>query len=260
MAGHKITIEIVGTTNRVPVDDFLRALEGILAALELTEKVISGLDKPTIHFDVVKLHHSNPTVELEAHAEPSKRDFSGPTIQKFLGTVNGLKRGHVPKWMDLERLETYREVAGTIGKNIQHVVVKNSRKAADITPQYRDKVEKIIGPDQYEIGSVTGTLEMLSIHQGNRFALYPRIGPKRVVCNFKPEQFPEIQAAIGRDVEAFGTLKFKARSKFPHEMDVDQIEVKPLRSTLRLMDLKAAADLATEEEPDDFILALANDW
>jgi len=161
----------------------------------------------------------------------------------------------------MEALETYKELAGTIGKDIQHVVVTNSKKSADITPQYRDRLEKIIGPDQYELGSVVGRLEMLSIHQGNRCALYPKIGPKRVVCNFADEWLPTVQGAIGRFVEAFGTLKYKARSKFPHEMDAEEIVVRPKQSDMpRLQDLKAAAELATEEAEDDFTLALANDW
>lgn len=261
MAANRITIEIVGAAGRVPIENFLRGLEAIIAALERTEVEISGLEKSTIQFDLTKLHSSNPTVELEAHVPPRHRDYTGRTIQKFLGTVNAITQGRIPKWMDLEALETYKELAGTIGKDIQQVKVKNSRKAADITPKFRDRIEKMIGPDQYELGSILGRLEMLSIHQGNRFALYPRIGPKRIVCNFKDKWLETVQGAIGRNVEAFGTLKYKARSKFPHEMDVDDIEVKPRQSDIpSLQTLKSEADLATEEISDDFMLALANDW
>jgi hypothetical protein len=145
--------------------------------------------------------------------------------------------------------------------DVQRVVVTNSEKAADITPQYKDRIDKIIGPDQFEIGSAVGRVETLSIRQGNRFALYPRVGPKGIVCNFEERWLPVVRNAIGRDVEAFGTLRYKALSKFPHEMDIDDIEVKPRRSDMpNLQELKAAADLATEEPADDFMLALANEW
>lgn len=261
MAHNRMTIEIVGIEKKMPFEEFLRELQSILAALQKTETEISGLEKSTLRFDLIDLHHSNPTIELEAASPPQYRDFSGRTIQKFLITVNEIGRGRVPKWMDIEALETYKELATSVGKDIQHIVLKNSKRAADITPQYRDRIAKIIGPNQNEVGSVVGSLEMLSIHKGMRFALYPRIGPKRIVCNFEDRWLPTVQSAIGRTVEAFGILKFKARSQFPHEMDVEDLEVRPLKSERQsLSELKAVADAAMEEKPDDFVLALDNDW
>src|SRR5207249_4808368 len=144
MASNKIEIQIQpGPSGRLRLQDFVRGLDAIIAALRATELTITGLDRPQTEFDVVDLHHSKPTVVIQGYTSPLQRDYSGRTIKRFIGAVNDITRGRAPKWMDLDVLETYKDLAEPLNENVHHVVITNSKKRADITPRYKERIEKI---------------------------------------------------------------------------------------------------------------------
>ena len=105
-------------------------------------------------------------------------------------------------------------------------------------------------------GALSGRIEAISFHTlPYGFTLYPIVGPQRVRCNFPPKQKNEAIAAIDKYVTVFGTLKYRHKSIYPHEIDVEHIETPPPEETLpRLSELKGIApDLTQGLTPEDYV-------
>jgi hypothetical protein len=106
-------------------------------------------------------------------------------------------------------------------------------------------------------------LEQINIHEAaNVFHIYPETGPKKVTCRFPSALYDDAVSAVGKRVEVFGTLKYRARATFPHEIAVRQIETFPPTHELPdWEDLRGRAPDATGGLPSEvFVRGLRDGW
>jgi hypothetical protein len=145
---------------------------------------------------------------------------------------------------------------------VRGMTIRVGRSKVAITEKFRANMDKIIGPDEIELGSIRGMLEAINLHNTNRCNVFPLVGPKKVVCTFPQHLRPQIIAGIDRYVSVIGTLQYKQWSMYPHAIDVSEIEVLPVDADLpTLADLRGSAPDATGDmSSEDFVEALRDEW
>lgn len=73
------------------------------------------------------------------------------------------------------------------------------------------------------LGSVSGHVKALNIHEKREFYVYPGSGP-RIACRFPENMFGQVQKAIGRYVTVHGEVDYDDTGTFPTLVAVDRIE------------------------------------
>jgi hypothetical protein len=80
------------------------------------------------------------------------------------------------------------------------------------------------------IGSIDGTLEIISIHNRPRFTIYGR-NALRVECLFPEAMLPDVKAALGERVSIRGRIRYR-RDGLPATVEASCL--RPLRSSASL--------------------------
>ena len=125
------------------------------------------------------------------------------------------------------------------------------------------RVDTALAVDEECEGSIEGMLEQINLHLGaNTFHIYPDVGPRKVTCHFPTKLYDDAVSAVGRRVEVSGTLRYRARGEFPHQIAVTQIEVFPPVSELPDWDdLRGRAPDATGGlSTEEFVRELRDGW
>jgi hypothetical protein len=183
------------------------------------------------------------------------------SIKQIRGT--GLRKPRPgPEHLDLPTLEAYRDLAGVLDKSVSKVLIKNTKQRVTIDRTFKGEVVRIIGPDSMMLGSITGKLEKINLHNTTQFNIYPAIGPSHVVCDFSADLRQDVKSAIDEMVTVFGKLRYKKWSKFPYAVSVDRIKPHlpygnlPTLADLRGISPNATGDLSSEE----FVRHVRHEW
>lgn len=245
----------------VRLTDFLRQLDSVRKALRHTEGLLETGEREQVYYRIIDAHRESPlTVTLEGVAEkPSK--FPGQVVGKFLSSINEIKKsGKIPKDFDYPTAEAYLEITAPQRQHVSSLILANGRRRITIDHQYREKISKAIGPDEFVEGSVTGTLDTVRLHNRTAFEVFPTVGPKRVVCHFRPDMKEKVKHALESYVCVYGRLRYKHWDKFPHAIDASDLEVFPPDDQLpKLSDLKGAIpDLTGGLEAHEFLDTIRN--
>ncbi len=264
MAARRITIKVLGAEEdrgHVRLSEFIRQLDVIRAALRQTERHLAGSDESLVYWRVVDLRHESPaTVVLED--VPVRRKGNAQTIpprvvERFVHDLGEIRAGHaIPrKERDLALLESYRDVAGLVDRNVQTLTITGAKRTVKITPKFKDNLERIIGPDESAQGSISGVLEAINLHNALKFQIYPVVGASRVLCHFAEAQKAQVIAGLDKYVRVTGRVLYKSWSQHPHAVHVDQVEIFPPDDELpTLHSLRGTAPDATSGVPADVFI------
>lgn len=267
MANRRITIQIKGDpsdNDGLRFYDFISQLEAIRNSLSRLETEIAEPGSTPIQYKVVDLTHQSPaTVVLEVVPPRKGRDVTALVADRFIERIKYIKSGVLPTNIDSDMLEPFRRIGPPIlrpqkkepaKRHLSLVSIATESDRVDVTESLEPEIEKIVGPDEFEYGTISGDLELINIHADvNTFRIYPVVGPKKVDCHFKKDNLQKAISGIGRYVEVRGELRYKQRDKFPYAVNATEIEVFPEEQDLpSILDLrgiapKATGDLTSEE-------------
>lgn len=247
MATKKIIIELKGMhvdDERIRLEDFVSQLDAFSEALKQTDRIVSGKDKPTAYYMIDDLSYTSPfRVVLGVYPIDAAEDFSEELVDRFSKGMKDLSRGVVPTDYDYDILESYRELSKKIDKGISYLVVATNGDSLNINQDFQSRVQLVQGPDELVNGSISGKIEAINLHSGaNEFRIYPNVGPKKLTCHFPKKLIEKAVSAVNQHVTVFGVLKHKARSRYPYEINVNDIQISPPIETLpTLSDLRGIA-------------------
>lgn len=261
MAGKRITIELRGMhedDEHVLLDEFASELVAISNALKNIEKIVTKKSKPTINYRVVDLSHSSPAkILLEAQPIDPEVDYSDEVVDKFYNGLDSIsKKGQAPADFDYHTLEAFKSIGKKVKKTISRLVVSTNGHSCNIAEDFQSKVQVIQGPDEEIKGSISGKVEYINLHgRANVFNIYPSVGPSKIKCNFPKRLLNLAVSSVNKYVTVLGKIKYKARTQFPLEIDVDEIEIrKQVKDFPKLADLKGIAPDITEGlSPTEFV-------
>jgi hypothetical protein len=273
MAG-KIIIELEGDHadhGDIRLGALAEQLESLRKALTYAEQHAAiGGKRTAIYYRVVDLHHSKPTLEIEAVAEDPLDDRTSAVIYEFSTRLRQIHTGTVPDNVPVEELEAYGEIAPKPERHMRGIVIGFDAPTAiapyeplRVTREFEEKVAALIGPEEVAWGTMTGFLDALNLHERNVFYLWPRVGPKRLHCTFNRIIRDDVKAAIEHYVQASGRIHYRRRDDAARSMssvyNVEVLDAAPEGS--RLSDLRGIApEITGGMDTRDFVDSYDEDW
>lgn len=242
----------------------LKKFEALKSALRATDRVISQGNQ-MFDYRVVNLSHSSPsTMEVDpVPLEMEAVEDSTLLVDTFFGVLKGIQESsQIPAGFGYNDLKHFKRLEPET-KAVPEVVISRNGYELPLARDWSKRVEDALGPDQYELGSVTGMLQQLNVHGKNRrFTIYPTFGEPDLSCTFSKELRDQVVQAVDRYVEVSGTLRYKAGSWYPHAIDATYVRGFPPESQLpTLDDLFGAAPNATgEESTEGFVQRVRDGW
>lgn len=265
MDEHAITLTMAGRNDEgghVRLADFVRQLERLQGSLASIDRALSRGER-TAYYRIVALSHSSPaTVVLEPrpaheHADPSQ------VVTRFADALGMISRGSVPAGLDVRALKDLRDLAGEVGRGLDSASIVVGGDPYELTPRFASTITVALAEVHPEIGSIEGTIERFNVHnRANVFYLYPAVGPTSVACHFRDELREKAKTAILTWATVTGTLKYLTHAAFPHEVDVQDIEIHQAASDLVDPEsLRGGARGATgDQSSEDFVRGSRDDW
>ncbi|MCX7384161.1 MAG: hypothetical protein NT133_22695, partial [Alphaproteobacteria bacterium] len=160
-------------------------------------------------------------------------------------------------------LEDFRNMARPVGRSIKAAALFFSGQRLELTREIFDRVDRALAVADECEGAMQGMLEQINIHGGaNLFHIFPEIGPSKIACSFPSRLYDDAVSSVGRMVEVQGTLKFRARASFPHQISVSCIETFPPEDALPSWDdiRGRAPDCTDGMSSEEYVRSLRNAW
>ena len=185
-------------------------------------------------FQIAGLSYSSPAQVVLEPKQLSAQPYTGSVIVARLGLLaHALASDESLTGFDPDLLESVRALARLGGRAVKSTTLIFAGISLDLTPEIGARVDAaLVVADECD-GSIEGMLEQINVHRGaNTFHIYPDVGARKVTCHFPSRLYEEAVAAVGRRIEVFGTLSYRAAAPFPHQIAVSGIEVFPPQSEL----------------------------
>ncbi len=228
----------------IRLDNFLGELAALQEALEAIDREKNG--KSTLYYRIVNLSHKKGPARNSG--SPAKVVIE-PVLNKRLKSASGGNRwGHLPEQIhhsffqiinyikkdDLRRLEKIGEpvldaianLLDGLGTEFISGSIANSKMKFNLDDELKQSVEKLLKPEFNSYGSVEGQLLALNLAKGNRFYIYPELGPRSVSCHFPDSMFEKAQSYLRKNVRVYGTKFFRESTGWPNTIrDVKELEL-----------------------------------
>lgn len=232
---------------RVRFRDLVEFLERFAACLRRVDEAVTGSDKATVYYRVVDMQASSAEVILEALPMRSEYDAVPAILSRIdSALVSILEVGEMPEAFDRELLETFKGLSAPLRRHVRGIEIVRPARRFSITSQFEATIERILGEDLTAVGSVAGFLDAVNVHGVRHFHIYPMVGPTKILCVFSDELLPEVRKGLKRHVNVIGLLRYKKNEVFPHQIDVESLEVFPPAEELpTLRSLRGMAPEAT---------------
>lgn len=261
-----ITLVIEG----LPEDDGQVRLAAFLSELQSLNSTLNRLDrdandgKTASYFRIAELSYNSPArITIDPHPILGKPTTGLIVIESLHRISAALESGDDLLDLDAELLGDIRNLALPVGTKVKSATLLFNDSRIDLTPKVVSRVDAALAVDEECEGFLQGSLEQINLHLGvNTFQIYPEVGPKKVTCHFPSGLYDEAVSAVGRKVEVFGTLSYRARTAFPHHIQVTSIDTYPPESDLPDWDdLRGRAPDATGGlSSEAFVRELRDGW
>lgn len=266
MPDHRLTLTIEGFANddgHVLLSAFLHEVQAFVSVIARADTLASG-GKATIRARVVDLKHQSPaviTVELlPRNAAIDTRARVAAAIietQKIIDDPDAMGDRGRPL------LRAMSELTSPVGRQVKSAMLTVGDDHLPLTEELRHKIALALAPEETSFGTIEGRLEAINLHDAaNVFYIYPAVGPTRIKGRFPSDQRERAVASVDRNVRVNGTLKYKAKAPFPHEVEVIEFEPLPRDEELPTMgDLYGIAAGATDDlTSEDFVRRVRDGW
>ena len=257
----RITVKFIGSATDkqdVRLSEFIDQLGGIKKALRENERSVSGEEDVALDYKIVDLRHNSPSeMVLEpVPIRPIPKGYESEVVGGFAKDLRDIRqRGKTYFEPELNRLQAYQDIGARKAGQLTSMQISIGRTSVMIDDVFQGKLEKIVGPDEFMQGSISGYLEAVNFHNTNRFTVYPNLGPKKVVGKFPAHLRSQVKDAIGSFVTVEGKLAYKSWAPFAHAIVATEIRLhKPDDQLPTLFDLKGTMpDLTGKESSVEFI-------
>jgi hypothetical protein len=181
---------------------------------------------------------------------------------EFISVVSDIARSGSPsRKVSYDLLRSLKEMTRLVGRDLKSLRVSRNGDGVVFGPDLGRSLDRILAPEETYAGSLRGMLDAINVHGGiNLFHIYPDVGPHKVACHFRQDLQTVAVEGLGRYVQVSGTLKYKVSSPYPHEIQVEHLEILPNEADLpTLYELKGVAPDATGELSSvEFVRKLRN--
>ena len=206
-----------------------RSLEDIRRLLRGVDRAIHGV-KSQHEWMVGELRSSAPTIALRPALNGHEADGveAVHVIGAGLRIVTGGTDQPPPYFTEkaLEDLGKMRRLFGGRGRATSIDVIVNREETATIEHDISEKVTRILNAGYRNLGSLEGTLEVISVHGAPTVTIWERVSRSPVRCFFPREDAWIVRAKhlLGKRVAVTGDIRYFVNGRPRSISSVTQIE------------------------------------
>jgi hypothetical protein len=242
MTSHgNITILLKGPSGPATLSDFASVCTSLRNSLRNVARCVAGTED--IEFDVSDLRQSSAFIEVAPTVNGVPFELAAEVSKVFANAVDALETGQsLDPRIDFRTLDALNGFSAIAKKRKAWLAIANTQ----LTSRFAANLNALLQADSSSLGSISGRLETVSIHNGNRFTLYPPVEGEEVDCVFQENELENILRAVRRNVTVYGMLHYSKRKSFPVRVDVESYEVMPeLDSLPTLLNMRGVLKTTT---------------
>lgn len=214
-----LLIRVESLTGHLPAELFLRAARDLLTVAEEVSRRLPpneaqwhlaslNFDGPS-PLDAARLPEHGPHPIADLLIAPAAGSDAARQIREGIRAIHG-RCEERPNGFTDNALRALRRVAVMSGRKYRVSVSagQGTGEAIWLDENIVAQVDSWLRGQRDAVGSVEGTLEIISIHTRPRFTIYWR-GGTRIECQFPEEMLPEVAAALGKRVCIRGHIWYR---------------------------------------------------
>lgn len=231
---HKVVLTLKG--DFIPVATFVEAARRLCAILTEVDASISG--RHSLEWGIAGLRSSSAV--LEAMPRVLQDDYPDNSPEVISAVVSGMrqidKQATRPKHFSDEALEDAKHLAAVLNDHVERVdlraVVRGRPPVtASVTQRVAANVNELIGPRYTALGSIEGTMELVSIHGTVYFNIYDLLTRRKVRCVCDMDVLHDLIGSLGKRLLVYGEIRFTAAG-LPVSIRVEKVRILRERSEL----------------------------
>lgn len=225
-------------TGIIRLSNLLDELTALQEALQSIDKELNR-GKSTLYYRVVSMSSVSQTRSGKVVIQPVlKRNMTGPRL--------GNRWGHLPEQIHHRFFNVIKSIAKDeaaihdvaepvidaiaalldgLGTGFSGGEIANKKLKFQLDERLKERVDRLLKPEYKSHGSFQGQLLAINVARGNRFYIYPEVGPRSVSCIFPDRLFEKAHGYIKKNVRVYGTKYFREVG-YPFRIaDVQSIEL-----------------------------------
>lgn len=267
-----ITLQIEGTPSdggHVLVGDFIGRIENLLLALNGIDRIVGQSGSLSLDYRIVDAKHRSPlsfTLEpvLKKKLVPARPDHIAARHARFFVELNAISKNEpLSPDIDEQMLAHFQGIVEGTGKEFATARLSNGVASIELDQGFETNLRRLLDEEDASYGSEEGMLEAVNIHGNHRKCwIYPRIGPRRIRCDFLPGTGDQIKENLGKRVRVAGVKYFRPNSPYAFRVSVRELDaLAEENEPVHLKNLGGIAAPSGEQAGAvEFIRALRDEW
>lgn len=234
-----LRLRVEGEGKPVSFDSFVGSMNRARFMLRDVDQVISAGRGPALEWILADLgmNSPSPVAVLESRLRSRRVDerIAEEVTGSFVGALATAEQGEaLPANLSDTGLDHLLKLATNLGKNgaarFEAIFVEQDTQAT-LSPASAQHVERLLVPKSRAIGSITGHLEVVSLHRGYRYSVYDAVTHRAVRCDFPEAELESVKAALGHRVMISGIVHRNVKGQ-PLKIDQPRLTMLPTRNGL----------------------------
>lgn len=232
-------------------------------ALTQTASLLEG--RPVhIRYVIESLDKNSPeTVALSPITTISDAPIVRRVQAQHVQTLEGIRRGLIPDFLDYPALQTYERLGELARKGNFVADVRVNGTSAIADAGLKNTIDLTLARERVSTGSVRGTIKTYQ-SAGNRrlIRIYPRAGAS-LLGHFRERDRTLVKSLVdGPLVEVEGRMRYKPGAYQPYFVDIEKIRPLDFEGSPSFADMAgfAPALIGEDQSPEDFVGDLRDAW
>jgi len=190
----RLHLTVKGELGNIAFDSLTLVLAKSDSILRRFDRAVSGKEKGTMKWMVAGLKEGNSgTIEMRSRVISGDTDFGVQVGSRYIETIDHIEtQGEAPPDYDLDMLRDLQAMTRAFGRNGVDglsVSMPDYNKGALLSWKSDEILQNLTGVHYKTIGSVEGRVELVSLHDGNRyFNVYHAVTDRAVRCSLPEER------------------------------------------------------------------------
>jgi len=231
----KLVLTVKGMPGTISLDSFLTVINNSFGMLKDLDSAISLQPKGSLDWIIADIHIGSLSVEIQSKPRDPARDYGTKVTERYLDGIDIIhEEGITPPYFSDHSLRLLQKVARALHRNgadALEVVDPDRGKSTEFDARIETTTNQLMGSQYKSIGSVEGTLEMISIHREPRFNIYHAISLRAVKCSLPENLRERVASTLGRRVVASGLISYNAKDE-PISVKLEELMVIPTEDEL----------------------------
>jgi hypothetical protein len=222
----------VGTQKQIELSLFVDSVKDFLRVLKNVDATVSENPQGSVRWLVETLDKRDAAV-IGVVPMPKRPIFDRSAIVESQVIENAhllSSTGERTKHLSDHALERIGKLANRTEKigpmAIWTPVNGKPKQEGEISPRTLRNIQELTGPKYSGYGSVTGSLESISVHKGSEFRIWDKQTGKPVRCYFGSDYENRVKEFLRKDVIVTGEM-LKNNAGMPLSVKVDDLEPAP---------------------------------